>query len=183
MASAYFRQFAIDHGLTVDYGYMYGKYRDFYISLKETLGSTKTLCIITNLAEDKENLKKVLSVFTEEELPIYHITDLKHDNNYLQFTFELGSDRSHLIPEFINKFIDSYIACGLEVATICPICHKKIESEQKVSIIDISGILNLPTTVSNILGHLLFAIIILCVLKFSIFNRNRTITHTNSPTI
>lgn len=141
MASAYFRQFAIDHGLTVDYGYMYGKYRDFYISLKETLGSTKTLCIITHLAEDKENLKKVLSVFSEEELPIYHITDLKHDNNYLQFTFELGSDRSHLIPEFINKFIDSYIACGLEVATICPICHKKIESEQKVSIIDISGIL------------------------------------------
>ena len=55
MASAYFRQFAIDHGLTVDYGYMYGKYRDFYISLKETLGSTKTLCIITHLAEDKEN--------------------------------------------------------------------------------------------------------------------------------
>lgn len=141
MASAYFRQFAIDHGLTVDYGYMYGKYRNFYISLKETLGSTKTLCIITHLAEDKENLKKVLSVFTEEELPKYHITDLKHENNYLQFTFELGSDRSHLIPEFINKFIDSYIACGLEVATICPICHNKIENEQKVSIIDISGIL------------------------------------------
>mgnify|MGYP003300783351 CR=1 FL=1 len=97
MASAYFRQFAIDHGLTVDYGYMYGKYRDFYISLKESLGSTKTLCIITHLAENKDNLKQVLSVFTEDELPRYQITDLKHESNYLQFTFELSSDKSHLI--------------------------------------------------------------------------------------
>ena len=40
MASAYFRNFAIEHGLTVDYGYMYGKYKDFYISLKESLRFT-----------------------------------------------------------------------------------------------------------------------------------------------
>lgn len=48
MASAYFRQFAIDNHLTVDYGYMYGFYKNFYISLKETLGSTKYLYIMTN---------------------------------------------------------------------------------------------------------------------------------------
>lgn len=141
MASAFFKKFAIDNNLTVDYGYMYGKYRDFFISLKETLGSTKILYIITKLGEDKETLKKVLSVFTEEELPKYFITELKTKENHLQFTFELPSNSSHMIVDFLNKFIDSYIANELKVETICPICNQPIEKEDKVSIIDISGVL------------------------------------------
>ena len=52
MASAYFRQFAIDNHLTVDYGYMYGNYKNLYISLKESLGSTKILSIVTSLGKD-----------------------------------------------------------------------------------------------------------------------------------
>ena len=102
MASAYFRQFAIDNHLTVDYGYMYGNYKDFYISLRETLGSTKILTIITKLGQDKENLKKVLSVFNEVELPKYRITNLERKDEYLQFTFEIGNDNAHLVSEFLE---------------------------------------------------------------------------------
>ena len=109
MASAYFRQFAIDNHLTVDYGYMYGKYRNLFISLKETLGSTKILYIMGEFGKDKETLRKVLSVFSEEELPKYCITDLKVLDNYLQFTFEINNDRCKLIAEFLNRFIDSCI--------------------------------------------------------------------------
>ena len=144
MASSYFRQFAIDHGLTVDYGYMYGKYRDFYISLKESLGSTKTLYITTHIADNVENLKEVLSVFSEEELPKYCITNLKREKNHLEFTFEIPNSKCHLIVDFLNKFIDSYKYRGLEVKTICPICNNNILEDEKVSIIDISGVLT-PT--------------------------------------
>ncbi len=144
MASAYFKQFAIENHLTIDYGYMYGKYRDFYISLKETLGSTKILYIITNLGNDKEALKKVLSVFDEEELPKYCISDMKRNETYLQFTFELPSAHTSLITEFLDKFIDSYVTNGLKVETICPICHKNLLKDEDVSIIDIGGILT-PT--------------------------------------
>lgn len=141
MASAYFRQFAIDNHLTVDYGYMYGKYKNFYISLRETLGSTKVLYIITKLGEDKENLKKVLSVFDEVELPKYRITNLERKENYLSFTFELSNDKAHLVSTFLDKFIQSYLDCGLECETICPICKNKILDDEKVAIIDIAGIL------------------------------------------
>ncbi|MCI5745314.1 MAG: hypothetical protein MR270_03430 [Erysipelotrichaceae bacterium] len=140
MASAFFKQFAIDNNLTIDYGYMYGKYRDFYISLKETLGSSKILNIITNIGSNKEQLKAVLSVFSEDELPMYCIRDMKKTDTYLQFTFELPSDHLQLIVDFINKFIDSYIANNLKVETICPICHKALNNE-KVSIVDVAGIL------------------------------------------
>lgn len=141
MASAYFRQFAIDNHLTVDYGYMYGNYKNFYISLRETLGSTKILTIITKLGQNKENLKKVLSVFNEVELPKYRITNMERKDEYLQFTFETGNDKAHLVSEFLDKFIASYIDCGLEVVTFCPICGNKILKEDKVAIIDIAGIL------------------------------------------
>ena len=141
MASAYFRQFAIDNHLTVDYGYMYGNYKDFYISLRETLGSTKVLTIITKLGQDKENLKKVLSVYTETELPKYIITNLERKEEYLQFTFEIGNDKAHLVSDFLDKFIQSYIDSGLEVVTYCPICGNKILKDEKVAIIDIAGIL------------------------------------------
>lgn len=144
MASAYFKQFAIDNNLTIDYGYMYGKYNDFYISLKETLGSTKILYIITKIGNDKENLKKVLSVFNEEELPKYCISDMKREENYLQFTFELNNDKSPLIVEFLDKFIESYKENGLKVETLCPICNKAITNEDVISIVDIGGILT-PT--------------------------------------
>ena len=123
MASAYFKQFAIKNNLTIDYGYMYGKYKNFYISLRETLGSTKVLYIITRLGEDKENLKKVLSVFDEVELPKYRITNLERKENYLSFTFELSNDKAHLVSTFLDKFIQSYLDCGLECETICPICN------------------------------------------------------------
>lgn len=141
MASSFFKQFAIKHNLTIDYGYMYGKYRDFYISLKESLGSTKTLYIITNIGQNKENLKKVLAVFDEEELPKYCISDTKFNETNLQFTFELSNDNSNLIVEFLDKFIDSYIALDLKVEIICNICQKPIKNEEKYSTIDIGGIL------------------------------------------
>ena len=141
MASAYFRQFAIDNNLTVDYGYMYGKYRNFYISLKETLGSTRILYIITKLGADKENLKKVLSVFTENELPKYCITDLKRTDDYLQFTFELSNDKVSYVADFLNKFIDSFEENGLVNETICPICHKPLLDGEDIAIVDIAGIL------------------------------------------
>lgn len=144
MASAFFKQFAIDNHLTIDYGYMYGKYRDFYISLKETLGSTKILYIITRIGTNKDDLKKVLSVFDEEELPKYCISDLKIQNNYLQFTFELSNDKSSLIIEFIDKFIESYINNDLIIETICPICNKTIFKDDNIAIVDIAGILT-PT--------------------------------------
>ena len=141
MASAYFRNFAIEHGLTVDYGYMYGKYKGFYISLKESLGSTKTLYIITKLGDNVENLKEVLSVYDEEELPKYCITNMKREPNYLEFTFELNNNNCGLIVEFLDKFIESYRYRGLDVSTYCPICNEKIQEDEKVAIIDISGIL------------------------------------------
>ena len=144
MASAYFKQFAIDNHLTIDYGYMYGKYNNFYISLKETFGSTKILYIITKLGTDKENLKKVLSVFNEDELPKYCISDMKREENYLQFTFELSNDKSSLIAEFLDKFIESYNNNGLKAETICPICNKEIKDVDNVSIVDIGGVLT-PT--------------------------------------
>ena len=141
MASAYFKQFAIDNQLTVDYGYMYGKYRDFYISLKESIGSTRILTISTTICQNVDNLKKVLSVFTEDELPKYCITDMKRENNYIQFTFEILADKAKLIHEFLDKFIDSYIESGLEVAIICPICNEKILPDDEVVTIDMGGIL------------------------------------------
>ncbi len=140
MANAFFKQFAIENHLTIDYGYMYGKYREFYISLKETLGSTKILYIITKLGNDKDALKKVLSVFDEEELPKYCISEMKRNENNLQFSFELSNANSPLIIEFLNKFIDSYLENDLKVETICPICHKNIFENELVSIIDICGI-------------------------------------------
>lgn len=141
MANAYFKQFAIDNHLTIDYGYMYGKYKNFYISLKESLGSSKTLWIISKVANNPTMLKKVLSVFNEEELPKYCISDMKREENYLQFTFEVSTDQSYLIVEFLDKFIQSYIDNGLKVETICPICGKEITENEKVSIIDMGGIL------------------------------------------
>lgn len=140
MASAYFRQFAIDNNLTVDYGYMYGFYQNFYISLKETLGSTKYLYIMTNIGSDKETLKNVLSIFKEEELPKYCITDMKRNDNYLQFTFELPNSKCELIVEFINKFSLSFFQNGLFAETLCPICKQPISKEDKFITVDIAGV-------------------------------------------
>lgn len=142
MASAYFRKFAIDNGLTVDYGYMYGKYKGFFISLKETLGSTKILCINTNIATDKEKLKEVLSVFTEDELPKYCITDMKRDDRYIEFTFELIGDKGSLVVEFLDKFIKSYNDCGLCPNITCPICNKNIIDGEKIITVDVAGVLS-----------------------------------------
>lgn len=141
MASAYFRQFAIDNHLTIDYGYMYGYYKNFYISLKETLGSTKILYVMTDLGSDKENLKRVLSIFDETELPKYCITDMKREDNYLQFTFELSNDKCNLIVEFLDKFALSFFQNGLFAETLCPICKKPISSNDKFITVDIAGIL------------------------------------------
>ena len=144
MASAYFRKFAIENGLTVDYGYMYGKYKDFFISLKETLGSTKMLYILTDLGSKPEELKQVLSVFNEEELPEYCITDMKRDARYIQFTFELVGDRVSLIVRFLDKFIESYLNLhnGEKPIIECPICKKPILDNEETSIVDIAGILS-----------------------------------------
>ncbi len=143
MASSFFRQFAIDNSLTVDYGYTFGKYKGFYISIKESIGSSKNLCIITNIGNDKEKLKKVLSCYGDN-LAKYCIVDMKAMDRYLTFSFNLSNDKCSLIVEFIDKFIESYINNGLEIETICPICNKKILDGEKMSIIDYQGILT-PT--------------------------------------
>lgn len=141
MASAIFKQFAIDNNLTIDYGYMYGSYRNVFLSLKESLGSTKILTIVTKLGEDKELLRQILSVFNEDELPKYCISDLKVETSYLQFTFELNNEKSYLIIQFIDKFINSINENKYELKIICPICGKDIlENENKITI-DIAGIL------------------------------------------
>ncbi len=141
MASAYFKKFAIDNGLTIDYGYMYGKYKNFYISLKESLGSMKTLYIITNIGKNKEDLKEVFKVYSEEEIPNYCITDMKVLETSIQITFELDNSKSDLIVEFLDKFIASYNEKLGEHITYCPICKQKIANDDKVAIIDIAGIL------------------------------------------
>ncbi|MDY2888309.1 MAG: hypothetical protein SOU19_01945 [Candidatus Caccosoma sp.] len=141
MASAYFKKFAIDNGLTIDYGYMYGKYKNFYISLKESLGSMKTLYIITNIGENKEDLREVFKVYSEEEIPNYCITDMKVLETSIQITFELDNSKSDLIVEFLDKFIASYNEKLGEHITYCPICKQKIANDDKVAIIDIAGIL------------------------------------------
>ncbi len=144
MASAYFKRFAIDNGLTIDYGYMYGKYKNFYISLKESLGSMKTLYIITDIGKNKEYLKEVFKTYSEDEIPHYCITDMKVLETSIQITFELDNSKSNLIVEFLDKFIDSYNEKLGENITYCPICKKKISSDEKIAIIDIAGILT-PT--------------------------------------
>ena len=144
MASAYFKQFAIKNNLTIDYGYMYGKYRGLFISLKETLGSTKILYIMGDYGKNKEQLKTILSVFTEEELPKYCVTDLKVESNYVQFTFEISNDKCHLIDEFLNKFIDSCLENDKQPCIICPICGKNILDDESMVTVDISGIIT-PT--------------------------------------
>lgn len=141
MASAYFKKFAIDNGLTIDYGYMYGKYKNFYISLKESLGSMKTLYIITNIGKNKEDLKEVFKVYSEEEIPTYCITDMKVLDTSIQITFELDNSKSDLIVEFLDKFIASCNEKLGEHITYCPICKQKITNDDKVAIIDIAGIL------------------------------------------
>lgn len=141
MASAYFRQFAIDNHLTVDYGYMYGNYKNLYISLKESLGSTKILSIVTSLGKDKENLRKILSVFNENELPKYCISDLKVADNHLQFTFELSNEKAYLIAEFLDKFIESCINNNEVLEITCSICGKKILENEHMATIDIAGLL------------------------------------------
>ena len=40
-------------------------------------------------------------------------------------------------------------------------------------LIDISGLLNLPTTVSNVASLVVFALLILCVLKFTIWKKRK----------
>ena len=141
MASAYFKKFAIDNGLTIDYGYMYGKYKNFYISLKESLGSMKTLYIITNIGKNKDDLKEVFKAYSEEEIPTYCITDMKVLETSIQITFELDNSKSYLIVEFLDKFIDSYNEKLGEHITYCPICKQKLANDDKVAIIDIAGIL------------------------------------------
>lgn len=142
MASTFFRQFAIDNNLTVDYGYMYGLYKGFYISLKETLGSTKILTINTTVGQDKEKLKTILSIFTQDELPKYCITDMKRDDKYLQFTFEIVGSAQNLIVEFLDKFIESSVNNQCNGETICPICNKLITKEDKISIVDYGGFIS-----------------------------------------
>lgn len=143
MASSFFKQFAIENHLTVDYGYLYGKYKNFYISVKETIGSSKYLVIITQLAQDKEKLKKVLSTYGEE-LPKYCICDMKREDNYLQFTFSLSNDNASLIVEFLDKFIEAFTKEEKEVKTTCPLCHKELKNDEQISWIDYQGVLT-PT--------------------------------------
>lgn len=140
MASLYFKNFAIENHLTVDYGYTFGWYKDFYISVKEGL-SYKILTIITKLGEDKEKLKEVLSNF-EKDLEKYCVTENKFEDNYLQFTFNLNNDRSHLVIEFMDRFIQYYTSKNLKVETFCPICHKVLDLKtQKVGTINKQGII------------------------------------------
>jgi len=139
MASTFFKNFAIEHNLTIDYGFMYGRYRDFFITLKETLGSTKILSIYTDVGQNKEEAKKILGVFSSEELPKYCITDFKVTEDYIQFTFELVGDRIKLIVEFMDRFMDSYIENGHKAQVLCPICKKVIKADDEIAIIDKGG--------------------------------------------
>ena len=146
MASAYFKEFAIENGLTIDYGYMFGYYKGFFISIKETLGSTKYLNINCQLGTEKETLKRVLSVFTDEEnndLQKYCISNYKFESEYLQFTFELQGDKSKLIIEFLNRFITSFQKNILVNKVICPVCQKEMSTEEikNATIVDNKGIL------------------------------------------
>ena len=45
--------------------------------------------------------------------------------------------------------------------------------------IDLSGMLNLPPVVSNILGLVTLGLIVLCVLKFSLFNKKNKVATEN----
>ncbi len=140
MASAFIRNFAIENNLTVDYGYAYGWYKNFYVSIKEGMTS-KTLTINTKLGEDKELLKTVLSVF-EKDLEKFCLTDNKFEDNYLQFTFNLNNDKYPLLIDFLDRFIDSYLKNDLKVQTYCDICKKPILQEtQEVSTINKQGII------------------------------------------
>lgn len=142
VASSFFKQFAIENHLTIDYGYLYGKYKNFYISIKETIGSSKHLFIITQLAQEKEKLKRVLSTYNDE-LPKYCICDMKREENYLQFTFNLSNDNASLIVEFLDKFIEAYTK-EEEVKTICPFCKQALKANEAISWIDYQGVL-MPT--------------------------------------
>ncbi len=140
MASPYFKKFAIDHQLTADYGYIFGWYQNFYISIKEGL-SYKILTIITKLGEKKDLLKEVLQVF-ENDLEKFCLTDNRFENTYLQFTFNLNHDKSSLVIDFLNRFIQSYHNHNLKVETICPICNRSIDvQKEKIDSINYSGII------------------------------------------
>ncbi len=139
MASIFIKNFAIENDLTVDYGYTYGWYRGFYISIKEGM-SYKILTIITKLGDDKENLKKVLTSFNED-LEKYCVNDSQFNSEYLQFTFNLNNDKAKLVVEFIDKFIDFYRDNALDETTFCHLCNKPIEQGEKVSTVDVQGIL------------------------------------------
>ena len=101
----------------------------------------KTLYIITNIGKNKEDLKEVFKVYSEEEIPTYCITDMKVLDTSIQITFELDNSKSDLIVEFLDKFIASCNEKLGEHITYCPICKQKITNDDKVAIIDIAGIL------------------------------------------
>ncbi len=141
MASPYFKKFAIDHQLTADYGYIFGWYRNFYISIKEGL-SYKILTIITKLGEKKESLKEVLQVFNDD-LEKFCLTDNRFENSYLQFTFNLNHDKASLVIDFLDRFIQSCQNQQIEIVSYCPICNQKIDPlTEKISSINYSGIIS-----------------------------------------
>ena len=138
MASNFFRQFAIDNNLTVDYGFTYGRYNDFFIAVKES-SFNRTLYISTDLAQDKEKLKQVLSCYTN--LEEYHIINNTFEKKYISFTFNLPNDKVSLVIEFLDKFIESYKEFGLVPEIKCYICGETIKADDKMSIMDYQGTL------------------------------------------
>ena len=166
MASPYFKKFAIDHQLTADYGYIFGWYQNFYISIKEGL-SYKILTIITKLGEKKDLLKEVLQVF-ENDLEKFCLTDNRFENTYLQFTFNLNHDKSSLVIDFLDRFIQSYHDHNLKVETICPICNQSIDVqkekiEKKVQE-NIEKVNKDRSTSKGVLGAILFGLILIILM-------------------
>lgn len=139
MASSFMKKFAIENNLTIDYGYTYGKYRDLYFSIKEGV-SYRILQVITNIGNDKEKLKNILKVF-DSDLEKFCVTDFKFEKNYIEFNFNLSGDKSDLVIEFLNRFIDSYLQEYKQINTYCPICENLIKSNDEISMINYRGII------------------------------------------
>lgn len=139
MASNSMKNFAIKNNLTVDYGYTFGKYRGFYLSIKEGV-SYRILQIVTNLGENKDTLRTILKIF-DKDLAKFCVNDFKFEKKYIEFNFNLGADKAELVIEFLNRFIDEIEKINYQNIIICPICNQILKDEEEIEMINYRGII------------------------------------------